>query len=289
MYYIENINQAAIARNLNLSVAKVNRLLKLARQRGMVRITLDIPSSHLIDLENRIATFPGLLDVIITPSINDSVEGDISLLAQEAANYFLFKIQPGDTICISGGRTLYEVINRIKPSAPINCTVVPALGGVQRQPDMDVNALADSLARRLGGESFQFHAPAMAATVEECQVFYSLTHVRSALDKASHAEILLASIGTVLPGSSYFKYRSLPSEEIQPELEARGGVGEILGRVIDRQGGDCVPSVNERAIGLRLQDFHQIPVRIGVAAGSAKALPVAAAIPRPLFYLPGAR
>ena len=43
MYYMEQLTQAQIGRNLNTSRATVSRLLQEARDKGIVKITIEYP------------------------------------------------------------------------------------------------------------------------------------------------------------------------------------------------------------------------------------------------------
>ena len=60
LYYTEGKNQKEVAEILGLSVAKVNRLLKQAREQGWVEISIRAPFQSLFDLERRLQTACGI-------------------------------------------------------------------------------------------------------------------------------------------------------------------------------------------------------------------------------------
>jgi DNA-binding transcriptional regulator LsrR (DeoR family) len=81
------------------------------------------------------------------------------------------------------------------------------------------------------------------------------------------------------PDSSRFvQYTALSAAELNEIAGECGGVGEISAHVYDMEGRPCAPQYAERVIGLTLPEIQQIPFRMGVAAGSAKALPLYGAL-----------
>ena len=68
MYYDTDATQSDIARQLGISTPKVNRLLKLARRQGMVRISLHTPFQQLFDLEKRLEETFLIPEVVVLPT-----------------------------------------------------------------------------------------------------------------------------------------------------------------------------------------------------------------------------
>ncbi len=278
LYYMENLSQVEIAHKLGLSTVKINRMIKFARQSGMVEINLRLPFPSLLDLESRLIALSTMEDVIVTPSLDNTPEGDLSQLAQVAASYLISQIRSNESICIGGGRTVLEIINNVEQHKAAGVRIYPAIGGVQNLNDRDVNTVAMRLAQKLGGEAIKFYAPAFAETEEECATFFGLTHVARVLEKARTARIGLFGVGSLQIDSSVIQYCSLPYHVLAELVKQRNGVGEILGYAIDSEGRDCIPELSKRVVGISLDDFRNIPIRIGAAIGAVKAPAIAAAI-----------
>jgi DNA-binding transcriptional regulator LsrR (DeoR family) len=278
LYYLENCSQIEIARHLGLSATKINRLIKTARQSGMVEINIRLPFVNLFDLESRMLSVSNLRDVIITPSMDNSPEGDLSQLVQIAASYLVSQVQPKDAICIGGGRTVTEIINHVQSHKITGIRIYPAIGGVQHNSNLDVNSCATRLAQKLDGEAVQFYAPAFAETETERDTVFGLTHVARALEYARSARIGLFGIGDLDIGSSIVQYCPLPYSELAELVKLNSAVGEMLGLAFDSQGCGCIPEVNGRSIGISLDDIHRLPIRIGAAVGAKKARAIAAAV-----------
>jgi DNA-binding transcriptional regulator LsrR (DeoR family) len=278
MYYLDNLSQVEIARKLHLSTVKINRIIKTARQDGLVEVTLKLPFPNFHELEYRISTLSNLEDVIVTPSVGDISDASLVQLSQIAAVYFSKTVRSNDVICVGGGRTVREIVNHIHQQRIPEVKIVPAIGGVQNLTEGDVNSIAKQLAEKYGGESINFYAPAFAESEEECETFFKLTHVMKVLEQVRTARIGLFGIGSLQMDSSIIKYCSLPYQVLDGYVKQREGVGEILIYAINKFGQDCIPELSKRVVGISLEDFKKIPIRIGAAIGAIKAPAIAAAI-----------
>jgi len=279
LYYAENHSQAEIGRMLNLSTAKVNRLLKQARAEGMVEIKIHTPFEHLTALEKELEDVSGLKQAIVVPHLVENSDATLQSVGEAAAAFLLSQLREGDTICIGGGRALYTLVNALVPDKKHNVEVVPAIGGVQGRYNTDVNSLAAELAYRLGGTYLQLHAPAFTDSQDECETLYSMRQVKEVLGRAAQAQIALVGIGAVQPeDASYFQFTSMPDGDIKRIVEEDCAVGEILAHVYNAQGELCSPQYAQRVVGLSPKLIKKIPLSIGLAALEDKVLPVAAAL-----------
>jgi DNA-binding transcriptional regulator LsrR (DeoR family) len=278
LYYNENYNQAQIATKLGLSTVKVNRLLKYARQKKMVEITIRLPFPNLVELETKLSEISNIQDLIVTPSLDNNPEGTLAILAQAAANHLVNQLRTSDRICISGGVTLSKIVDELKPERINGIRIYPAVGGVQRNPNMDINGIATQMSQKLGGESIQFFAPNFAETEGERNTYMGLSHIMKTMEEAKSARIALFGIGALQIDSSFLQYCPIPYRRLAELVEQAKGVGEILGSVCNQDGCACIPELDNLRIGISLHDLLDIPIRIGAACGAIKAPAIAAAI-----------
>ena len=83
-------------------------------------------------------------------------------------------------------------------------------------------------------------------------------------------DAVLIGIGSNLPDSnSLIRSGYISKSEIEI-IRSQGAVGNLLGRVIDRNGNICNLEINDRVIGLEMEKLKGIPMRIGVAGGIEK-------------------
>ncbi len=279
LYYIEELTQAEVGRELGLSTTKVNRLLQQARREGMVEFTIHVPFQHLFDLESRLKAIFGVEACEVIPQIPDDMDTMIQTLGRAGANCLLRHLRDGDVLAIGGGTAVHAIAHALEPKRSYDVAVVPTSGGVQGEPYTDVNYLATQLAERLGGKAYQLHAPAFVETPEQREMLLSMGPVREILDIARQADVALMGVGTMdYETSRYVHFTGLSPEDVKQIAEGDGGVGEIGAFVFDQAGNARARAYADRVVGLNLAELQQIPLFIGVAATSIKALPLYGAL-----------
>lgn len=279
LYYVEEVTQAEIAQRMNLSTAKVNRLLRQARELGYVNYVIRTPFQPLFDLESRLKAVFGLQEAIVIPAVGNTSSSLMSALGTVAADFLLEQMRDGDVVAITPGTSVQAVVESLDAMRPYQVEVVPMLGAIQGKIESDMNYLATTMGERLGARSYQLHAPAFVDTLEHGDVVRSMEPVKNILDIARQANIALLGVGTVNPGVSRFvQFTALSAADLKQIAEGCGGVGEISAHVYDIEGSACAKKYAERVIGLTLAEIKDIPYRIGVAASAAKALPIYGAL-----------
>lgn len=279
LYYVEYLTQAEIAKRMNLSVPKVNRLLQQARELGYIEFVIRTPVQHLFELENRLKAVFGIQEAIVVPSEGNSSSSILNAVGSAAANYLLEQIRDGNIIAITPGTTVQAVIQSLDAQRQYQVEIVPILGSIQGDLESDLNYLSIIMGDRLGAKSHKLHAPAFVESREQCEILRSIEPVKKILDIARRADIALLGIGTLdVVSSRFLQFTALSSEELRDLKNGCGGVGEIGAFVYDGDGQPCGKEFAERVIGLNLDEIRKIPLRIGVAASAEKAMPIYGAL-----------
>ncbi len=277
MYYSERKTQAEIAKLFGHSVAKINRLIRLGRETGMVEITLRPLYAAAMHLEHDLIARTGLAEAMVVPTASEDYDLNLAVVGQAAASFLLAHLKDGDTICITGGKGVSALVEGLKPDRSYDVTIVPATGLVQSRDYIDVNHVASEMATRLGGKAYLIRAPMFADSVEQRDVLRKVSTVREVLDKARQAAIAVVGIGSALdPGSSYldFGLQGGPHNS-RATVGAAAAKGEILAHLI-AEDGQLVAGYapNELLVGLTPADLCAIPFSFGVAAGPLKVGPI---------------
>jgi len=279
LYYVEKLTQTEIAERMDLSTPKVNRLLQEARELGYVNFVIRTPFQHLFDLENRLKAVFGLQDAIVIPAVGSTSSSLLNAIGNVGANFLLEHIRDGDVLAITPGTTVQAVVQSVDATRQYQVEIVPILGSIQGDIESDMNYLATQMADRLGAKSYQLHAPAFVESQEHREVLRSMEPVKKILDFGRRANVALLGVGTVDPEASRFvQFTALSADEMNTIADGCGGVGEISAHVFDIDGQPCSQENSDRVIGLTLDEIHQIPYRIGIAASAAKALPIYGAL-----------
>lgn len=279
LYYEEKLTQTEIAQRMDLSTAKVNRLLQQARELGYVSFVIRTPFQHLFDLEARLKAVFDLQEAIVIPEVGGSNSSQLNAIGAVAADFLLERMRDGDVVAITPGTAVQAVVQSIDTTRSYQVQIVPMLGAIQGEIESDMNYLATTMGERLGAKSYQLHAPAFVETREHAEIVRSVAPVKEILDIARQADIALLGVGTVNPEASRFvQFTALSAEDLNRIANGCGGVGEIAAHVYDIEGRPCAKEFADRVIGLTLPEIHQIPYRIGVAASAVKAVPIFGAL-----------
>ena len=101
MHFVEGKKQSEIATALNLSTAKVNRMIKQGRERGMVNISVTSPFQRLVELEQALTSRRQLRTALVTPTVSNSMDTTLQQVGTAAANLLAENISDGDVIAIA--------------------------------------------------------------------------------------------------------------------------------------------------------------------------------------------
>jgi DNA-binding transcriptional regulator LsrR (DeoR family) len=276
LHFIEGMKQSEIAKRLNLSTSKVNRLIASGQKAGMVKITIESPFQRLMDLEKDLTRAFQLNQAIVTPTVSDNPETTLQQVGRAAANHLLETLHSDDVIAITGGRAISALVDNLAPEQAYDIRVVPLTGGVQGKYYTDVNHLAMQFAEKLGGAVSLVHAPLFAETQAQRDVLMAMASIRDVFDLARRASVAVVGVGGVeASGSGY--YDSIPDAD-QQGFRDRHVAGEFIAHLIQADGSLADVPLNSRVVALNPGDLAACPRVIGVASGAQKIGPLRAAL-----------
>ncbi|MDW9758086.1 MarR family transcriptional regulator [Sinorhizobium meliloti] len=274
LHFLEGMTQAQIADQLGISHATVNRLIKRGRQLGLVEIKIKSPVEPLVEIEEQLLALGGIRRAVVVPTVSDNPQIALQSVGEAAARLMLEQISDGDTICITGGKGVSAVVAGLQPSRRFDIEVIPATGCVQGKHYTDVNHVSTLMADRLGGHSFQIHAPLFADSEAERKMLLGMRSIADVFKRARDAKIAVVGIGSILSDDSSY-YDLHPSSSTDREaIEQSGASCELLAHLLDDHGRVCGYGLNRRLVSLTLSEFASIPTKIGVASGPSKAGPI---------------
>jgi DNA-binding transcriptional regulator LsrR (DeoR family) len=170
MYWEKGIHQQIIADKIGISQGEVSRLVKKAREDGIVKITISPQFKHNLSEELK-AKFNFLEDVFIDYTSTADVEKDmLEVLGYAGAKYLMDKIKHTDRIGLSCGQTLNALVKNIdnaikvlkvtpKEQCRIYALVHPC---IEKIVDPTPSSLVATMVRQLPksiGYAYQFPVP----------------------------------------------------------------------------------------------------------------------------------
>lgn len=272
LYYEQGLTEQVIADKLNLSRSKVSRLLKQARAQGIVRISVFSPPNVYADLEDQLERKFGLREAVVVevtePESREIVAREIG---GAAAFYFQQTLSEGSTVGVCWGNTLRAMVASLQPQKTANTQIVQIIGGLG-PPTAESHAV--DLCRRMASVLYcgltLLPAPGITENRQTKEAILADSHVQAALQLIPQLNVAYVGIGVPTPDSLYMRDGTIVRPEEVAELRSQGAVGDIALRFFDAGGRPVRSDLDERVIGIGLDQLKQIPRVVGVAGGPGK-------------------
>ncbi|WP_442598988.1 sugar-binding transcriptional regulator [Neobacillus sp. D3-1R] len=269
LYYLLDYNQSDIAKMLGVSRPTVSRFLQQAKSEGIVQIKIMDPTENVENLSKELEERFQLKKAVIAsiPQYEDNIIKNY--LGEKTAAYLDSTIKDQDIIGVTWGTTLYHVAIELKQKFVRDVKVVQLKGGVSHA---ETNTYASEILY-LFGKAFNttphhLPLPAIVDHVVVKQAMEADRHIRKILELGKQANIALFTIGPVKSESLLFQLGYFTEEDLKT-LYPRA-VGDICSRFFDKDGKVCNKSLNDRTLGIDLEDLKQKEQSILVAGGPNK-------------------
>jgi len=273
MYYEQGLRQAEIARQLHISQSTVSRLLKRAEQEKIVRVTVSVPDGVYPELEEGLVSQYGLRHAVVADCVSGDEEEILRNIGAAAAYYLETTIEPEECIGISSwSATLLAMVNAMHqiPRA-MGARVVQILGGASESPaKTHAVYLASQLATLVRGEVTFLTAPAIVGSKDARDILLNDPYVRGTIELFDKVTLALVGIGAVEPSPLLASSGNVFSPEEQAMLREHGAVGDVLAHFFDSQGRPVNTPLDDRVIGMSLEQLRRVRRSVGVAGGQRK-------------------
>lgn len=271
----QGLRQAEIGRKLNLSQATVSRLLSRARDAGILRVHVVPPHGVHADVEDEIQRRFGLDDVVVVDTAPPGVDA-ASDLGARAAEYLQATLGGEGAIGVSSwSTTLLAAAAAMGPPTPAKTqgsrAVVQLVGG-HGDPQVQAQAvrLLILLAQATRGEPMSLPAPGVLGSAPARDALMADPALEPILNSWARVTVALVGIGSVDPSPLVRDSGNAWGPSEGQQLASAGAVGDICFRFFDAAGNPVASALDERVVGIALDDFRHIPRRVAVAGGLHK-------------------
>lgn len=273
LYYYEDRNQSEIADLLGVSRSSVVGYLQSARERGIVEVRLDPKSFARHHYAQALKERFGLADVQLAPGDGGSLER----VAHVAARALPDLLEPGDTLGVAWGQTVFTLSERIAPRPIADLTVVQLVGAVNSPYGFDSESCASRIAAAFGGRCVNLHVPAIVSSQVMAEALAQERVIADQLKEQARINKVLFAVGSC-NADSHIVSSGIADLDNLADYRARGAVGLICSRFIDGAGDHLVGSLDARMIGLVPSRMRGLSVGMLVSCGSEKVLGILAAL-----------
>jgi deoxyribonucleoside regulator len=269
LYYKEEQTQEQISGLLGHSRFKISRILKEARRRGLVTITIHDPLIQMTELEMDLAKTFGLQKAIVVKVNQYGYQSNLDQVGQAGAQYLREILNRYHVFGVTWGHTVYHVVKELEPLEAKNLSLVQIGGGLGTIEGTDNNVLTMTLGHKLGAKAYLIPAPVIVRNRTIRNTLFKERKIQETLGLAKKADLVLFGVGLIGAEGLLWKSGFLGKNDAQ-KLKEAGAVGAICGRFFDANGHECWHELDDRTIGLTLDELRRIKHKIGVGVGQDK-------------------
>lgn len=272
LYHVGRLNQEEVSERLGISRFKVLRLLAEARDRGLVRVTIEHGTTGTLALADRLAATFGLTEAQVAPmpgGLNDeeTARHAVGIVAAGLLTR-IGRSESSLTIGLGWGRTVAAMTQALTGLRNPGLRFVSLMGTMARTSDTSPVDVCARLSALTGGTAMFLPAPFLTDSEADCRAIVAQRLVRETLTAAREAQHAIISLGDCSPGALLSTSGVLTEADIR-SLNAAGAVADTTGKFFRADGSLAETDLNRRAPSIGLEDLHRTDV-ILLAAGISK-------------------
>ncbi len=278
-YYQDGATQEEISKKFGVSRAKIGRLLKQARDEGIVEITVKYHPVYSAKIEQRLIERFGVKRALIALDQADE-EAQRMQVGGLVSNYLAQTLKGGTVVTVGQGRNVSAVAHHMGVITPRDCKFVCGIGGIHpRGGRFNADHICRQLAKKYGGSSETLYAPAYAENKDQKLAFLQNATVKQTLDLARKADMAIVGVGDMSENSYMVDLGWFTADEVVQSRLNQGVVGDFAGYdFFDIQGQAANTVMSDRVIGLGLEEFRMISEVIAIASENSKPMALLGAL-----------
>jgi len=271
MYYIEGLGQSDIALKIGVTRSMVSRMLTEAKLQGIVEIRVVRPFRSDHELEEAIRQKFEIEFVNVVSIEDPKPDKLVKFLGRAAAEVLRKQLRPHMSIGVAWGTAVSATVDAFQVMREPTIKVVQLVGAQgARMVEYDGHMIVQQLAEKLGGEGYYINAPYLCPTPEIAQSLRETMGIKETIDMGKEVDVALLGIGTTETEYSSLYLSGFFSEKEIKVIRKNGVVGDIASNYFTTDGKPYTDEFLDRTITIKIEDLQQIPIRIGIAGGSAK-------------------
>jgi deoxyribonucleoside regulator len=279
MYYLDQKNQAEIAKRIGVTRSMVSRLLTEARESGIVEIRIRRTVQPDRELESALIKHFDLKDASVVSIINPGDGRLLRALGAAGAQILKRYVAPKKILGLAWGTSISATVDAFEVSEPMKVRVVQMVGAMgARNMEYDGHDLVSRISDKLGGEAYYLNAPFICQSPEMAKALLETKSIKETITLSKKSDVALLGVGTTSAEySSFYLAGSVSLQELN-HLQQEGSIGDVCGLHFDVNGAPTAQDFSERLVTIRHKDLLSIPARLGVAGGEGKVAAILGAL-----------
>ena len=277
MYYIDDLSQDAIAKEVGFSRSYVSRLLDKAKERRIVTFVVTNPLDRSVcELEERLQSLYGLKFVAVAEStMKDYQHAQFhpmnELLAIKASAVLPTFLAHSKVVAVGFGSALYTTSKTLNPARLDNDALfIPALGTTNSStPQTQCNIIVDNFSSAFGARRYFTNVPIVLDQPEaESKLFPS--RYGELVQHWNDADTVIVGLGVRYHETTDSFSLNEASEEYRATVAAEHSVGDILTRYFREDGSEIELDSTYVRAAISLERLSAIDRVLCIAGGPEK-------------------
>lgn len=273
MYYLQDMKMEVIARQLGTSRSTVSRMIKQARETGLVEIRLRPEHTRAPGLGEAISRRFGVSAHVVPVPDSSTEIFRLDQVALTAAKLVTTMVESDTVLGVAWGTTL-SAIGRHLTHKPTRGAAVVQLNGAANTRTTGIEYARDlisSFGQAFDADVHHFPVPAFFDYAETKEALWRERSVRRVIDLQRRADIALFSVGALSGAVPSHVYSAgyLDAEDIAVLRDERV-VGDVCTVFLRLNGSYRDIPLNARATGPTPAELRRTPVRVCAVAGDNK-------------------
>ena len=279
-YYEDDLDQIEIGRKIGKSRSMVSRLLREARDEGLVQFRVRYPLRRDSLLERELQTTFGLEHARVLAGTHDlEYDGMMRRLGRLASRALERRLHSQMRVTVGWGAALYHVTKAMPEIQLDDVMVLQAMGSVgDGDSAIDGSDLARRMATRLNGDFRALAAPLFVDREGTAESLLADRTIAATLAMARSAEVAVTGIGSIDSSLSGLRRAGYFDDEELEQMRNDGVVGDLMGYLLDENGVVLDIPQNRKVVALHPEELSDVETVVGVAGGAAKAAAILAAL-----------
>jgi DNA-binding transcriptional regulator LsrR (DeoR family) len=252
-------------------------MLKEARKQGMVEINIRSPLRTVPELQEKLVERLGLRECLVLAGLDlgsrtFEATDNVGQVAALAARYLQENTGEGDVVGLGWSRSVHHVVRSRFLREKRDVTVVQLMGSIGGSiTELDGIAVTAFLADVWEANAHYLHTPMLVAEAAVRDGLLRDPHIRKTLEIARRADSIVVGVGSIDEENGQYRTGYCSKSDLQ-YIRDQGGVAEVCGSHLARDGSLIPLEMHERTIAISFEEMKRVPSRIGVSSGSHKPL-----------------
>ncbi|MBI9011431.1 MAG: winged helix-turn-helix transcriptional regulator [Clostridiales bacterium] len=276
-YFLDGMTQSQIAKELFLSRPKVSRLLKKAKETGIVSININYASDQTEYIRDELTKRFNINNVrmVKTQSNYSDTLVEIGKYAADVMSNVMFD---GMTIGISWGHSVRNTVSQMKKLSYEDIKIVELFGAISYDMgESDILSIGTNLANKIGARFYPIPAPIFVDNKEARDALVKSPIIKHSLEMIDNCDLILTGLGAVETEIPQTLWDIYVKDELKEKILRKGGVGFLCAHFFDQRGEFLDLNINKNIIGIQSDTIGKQKM-IVVAGGERKSKAILGAL-----------